>query len=60
MSNIKIRKQITKAYKTGGHSKALKIATGYNLHYKYCKGCDCQSPTLKGNNDCLACGQDTN
>ena len=57
----KLKAKVYAAYeKDGGYSRALDIANNSGLcDYEYCKGCDNDTPVIKGQHECLICGQET-
>lgn len=57
----KLKAKVYAAYeKDGGYSRALDIADKSGLcDYEYCKGCDNDTPVIKGQHECLICGQET-
>ena len=56
-----LKEQIRAAYETdGGYTRAIEIAEDSNMCiYEHCKGCDNDMPVIKGQHECLICGQPT-
>lgn len=54
-----IRKQANERYSKNGFYSVYDLGNKRNLEYKYCKGCEAQTPTLQTitTEECLLCGQ---
>lgn len=57
-----VKRQAHKKYEEGGQSAVFDFINNFysaSVNWEYCKPCECISPTLKEEHECLVCGSET-